>query len=116
MTFSVEVYEKENGEIPFVEFIQALPEKLQAKVLRSIDLLEEYGSSLREPYSKHIDDGIFELRTKYASDITRSMYFFFEGNRIVITHGFVKKQQKMPVSELQKAKNYREDWLRRKQK
>ena len=116
MTFSVEVYEKENGGIPFVEFMQALPEKLQAKVLRSIDLLEEYGSSLREPYSKHIDDGIFELRTKYASDITRSMYFFFEGNRIVITHGFVKKQQKIPVSELQKAKNYREDWLRRKQK
>ena len=44
-------------------------------------ILQEKGNQLREPYSKHVEDGIFELRCKFGSDITRVMYFFLiEGN------------------------------------
>ena len=114
MIFEIEVYEKEDGKCPFNEFLNSLPPKLQAKLLRDLDLLEEYGNTLREPFSKHLEDGIFELRTKFASDIIRSLYFFFDGNAIVITHRFVKKQNKTPASEIKKAKEYRTDWLRRK--
>lgn len=116
MKFNIVLYEKENGDVPFDEFLRSLTPKLQAKVLRDIDLLEDYGNTLREPFSKHLQDGIFELRTKLASDITRTLYFFFDGKQIVITHGFVKKQQKTPDSEINRAKEYREDWLRRNDK
>ncbi len=47
-----------------------------AKTLRTIDLLEMNGSLLREPYSKPLESGILELRTKQGSDITRVLYFF----------------------------------------
>lgn len=116
MAFEIEVYERENGSIPFMEFLESLSPKMKAKILRDLDLLEEKGNALREPYSKHLEDGIFELRTKLASDITRSLYFFFEGSKIVITHGFVKKQEKTPPFEIQRAKEYRSDWLRRNEK
>ncbi len=40
---------------------------------------DSYGSMLREPYSSPMGDGIFELRTKQGSNITRVFYFFFVG-------------------------------------
>ena len=66
---------------------------------------------LREPYSKHIEDGIFELRAKIGTDISRVMYFFYSGKKIIITNGFIKKSQKTPRKEIMKAKAYREDYL-----
>lgn len=113
MAFEIEVYEEENGRSPFMEFLASLSPKMKAKILRDLDLLEEKGNALREPYSKHLEDGIFELRTKLGSDITRSLFFFFDGNRIIVTHGFIKKQMKTPSGEIKKAKEYRADWLRR---
>ena len=116
MAFEIVVYERENGSIPFMEFLDCLSPKMKAKILRDLDLLEDKGNTLREPYSKHLEDGIFELRTKLASDITRALYFFYDGSRIVITHGFVKKQEKTPPAEILRAKEYRADWLRRNAK
>ena len=49
------------------------------------------GPSLREPYSKPLENGIFELRTKQGSDITRVLYFFIVGKKAVLTNGFIKK-------------------------
>ena len=76
-------------------------------------LLEEKGTELRLPYSEHLDDGIFELRTKQGRNIIRNLYFFFVGNKIIITHGFRKKTQKVPSGEIERAKEYRKDYLAR---
>lgn len=59
-----------------------------------IELLQEKGNQLREPYSKHLDDGIFELRCKVGSNITRVLYFFYYKGQIILTNGFVKKNSK----------------------
>ena len=56
--------------------------------------------------------GIFELRAKFGSDISRVLYFFFAGRRVVLTNGFVKKTQKTPKAEIELAKQYRKDFLR----
>ncbi len=74
--FEVIFYEKENGEIPVEKFLDNLPIKMRAKVVGLIQILQEFGNDLREPYSKHLEDGIFELRAKQGSDITRVLYFF----------------------------------------
>ena len=90
--FEVEFYEDERGSSPVYDFVKSLENrKLQAKVVGSLEVLAEKGNTLREPYSKHFDDGIFELRCKVASDIVRLLYFFYEGKLVVVTNGFVKK-------------------------
>lgn len=113
--FRVVFYEKENGEIPIEEFLLSLDRKMIAKLTRAIAALQKHGNELREPYSKHLDDGIFELRAQVGSDITRALYFFVVGKQIIVTHGFVKKTQKTPPSEIDRAKQYRKDYLSRKE-
>lgn len=76
-----------------------------------IDILEQYGNQLREPYSKSLDDGIFELRAKVGSDISRVLYFFYYEGRIILTNGFVKKTQKTPQNEIALSKKYRRGFL-----
>lgn len=109
----VEYYERSDGSMPAEEFILAQPAKMKAKILRNLLLLESLGPSLREPYSASLGDGIFEIRTKLGSDITRVLYFFFAGEKAVLTNGFVKKTQKTPREELDKARSYRDDYLKR---
>lgn len=65
-------------------------------------------------YTKSTDDGIFELRAKVGSDITRVLYFFMVGKRVILTNGFVKKTVKTPPAEIARAKRYRAEYLGRK--
>lgn len=111
--FDVEYYEKEDGTFPAEEFILSLDSKMQAKMFRELDLLETFGNQLREPHSKPLGDGIYEIRAKEASDITRVLYFFVVNKKIILTNGFVKKTQKTPDNEIALAKKYRKDYLER---
>ena len=111
--FDVEYYDKKDGSVPAEEFILSLNEKKQAKVFHELELLEYFGNELREPHSKPLGDGIFELRIKFASDITRVLYFFYVGKKIILTNGFVKKTQKTPPEQIAIAKKYRSDYLDR---
>ena len=113
--FQVIFFQKENGESPSEQFIDSLDVKMQAKIYMLLQLLSENGNNMREPYSKHLDDGIFELRAKVGSDISRVLYFFYVRHRIIVTNGFVKKTQKTPKSEIEKAKEYRKEYLERKE-
>lgn len=89
---------------------------MRAKMFGMIELLQEKGNKLREPYSKHLDDGIFELRCKVGNDITRVLYFFYYEGQIILTNGFVKKTQKTPPSELKLAKQRRKNFIERTKK
>ncbi len=92
--FEVNYYRLENGAAPWKQFIDGLNPKMQAKAMYSLALLEEFGNQLREPFSKPIGDGIFELRIKFSSDITRIFYFFVVDNKIILTNGFIKRRLK----------------------
>lgn len=111
--FTIEFYERENGEIPVEKFLLGLDNKMRAKLLGIMNILQEKGNQLREPYSKHLEDGIFEIRGKVGTDISRALYFFYYDGKIIITNGFIKKTQKMPKAEIEKAKKYRNDYLER---
>ena len=88
--FQVEFFEKTKDCFPAEEFINSLDDKMASKVYRLLGMVAENGQELREPYSKHLEDGIFELRAQLASNITRVLYFFFVGRRVIVTNGFVK--------------------------
>lgn len=107
MSFNVEYFQNRDGTYPVEDFILSQEYKMQAKIFRMIELLELNGNALREPYSKELEDGIFELRIKQSNNITRILYFFVIGKKIILTNGFVKKTEKTPKREIQLAKRYR---------
>ena len=112
--FKVFFFEKDDGSCPVEEFLSSLDKKMRTKMLKEIALLQDVGTELREPYSKHLDDGIFELRAKQGNDICRVLYFFIINKKIILTNGFIKKTQKTPIKEIALAKKYREIYLTRK--
>lgn len=116
MKYDVEFYKTAKGKEPVIEFLDSLDEKMAAKLIGLMEILEEKGTELRMPYSEHLEDGIFELRCKQGSNITRVLYFFFIGQKIVVTNGFVKKTQKTPSKEIKLAKTRRTDWIIRHDK
>jgi phage-related protein len=108
--FDVQYYELPSGEKPVEQFVDSLDLKMRVKALGSIDILADFGNTLREPYSKSLGDGLFELRVKFASDITRIFYVFIVGNKIILTNGFVKKTKKTPPEEIALAMKYKADY------
>ncbi len=111
--FKLEFYETEDGKQPVSDFLDSLDEKMSAKMVGLMEILEEKGTELRLPYSSSLGDGIFELRCKQGSNITRALYFFYRGGKIIVTNGYTKKTQKTPPGEIKLAKERRADWIRR---
>ncbi len=79
----------------------ALPNDLRSKLERFADLIREYGiAAMREPYAKHLEGKLWELRLKGKSGIARSLYVTVTGQRVVVVRTFVKKTQKTPRREI----------------
>lgn len=92
--FEVIAYETENGDNPVEKFLDKLNPKMRAKIFGMLVILQEKGNQLREPYSKHVEDGIFELRCKFGSDITRVMYFFLIEGKLYLQMDLLRRHKK----------------------
>lgn len=86
------------------EEILNLPDTLLARYLKLTDLMEQYGANLGEPHTKAMKGGLFELRLKGKEGIARVFYCTKVGKKIYMLHSFIKKSQKTPPKELDKAK------------
>ena len=73
--YEIEFYDTQEGKCPVQDFLDSLEPKMLAKTLKTIDLLEINGPALREPYSASMGNGLFELRTKQGSNLSRILYF-----------------------------------------
>lgn len=111
--FEIIFYEKSDVDKPVEEFLDSLEPKMRAKLVGILEILQEKGNSLREPYSKHLDDGIFEVRVKVGNNISRILFFFVIGKKIILTNGFIKKSQKTPPREIEIAKERRAEYMER---
>ena len=84
MKCKVLYYETVQGRCPVIEFLDSLEIDLRAKAMRDIGLLEEFGRSLQRPQVDTIKGdrykGLYELRSKFASNITRIYYFYIQGD------------------------------------
>jgi phage-related protein len=109
--FNVVFFETANGQVPAEDFLLSLNTMASAKMYRLLRLLEDNGNALREPYSKLLRDGIFELRAKDTSGAIRILYFFYVERTIVVTNGFIKKAKKTPVGEIERAIAFRNEFL-----
>ena len=105
--YEIHFYRDRNGERPVVNYIKGLASRRDKdsriklrKIQEYLDALREYGLRLREPYIKHIDGDIWELRP--LSD--RFFFVVWDGGKFVILHHCVKKSQKTPPREIEQAK------------
>lgn len=113
--FVVNFYRERDGSKPLGSFIKSLDTRMKAKVVANLHLLEEFGNLAREPLTKPLEDGLFELRTIESGNIVRIIYFFDNDKIIIATNGFIKKQDKIPRNEKDLAKARRKDYFARKE-
>ena len=80
--------------------IEALPADMKAYLQRIVRLIETFGlEQVHEPYLKHLQGRLWEMRLKGRAGIARAIYVTAVGQRVVIVRAFVKKTQKTPRSE-----------------
>ncbi len=84
--------------------IEALPQDMQAKLLRIVSMIEAQGlERMREPYVKHLEAKLWEMRMTGRDGISRAIYVTASGQRVVIVRAFVKKTQRTPRAEIELA-------------
>ena len=100
-------YRDKNGSEPVAEYIEKLAQKNDKdsrvklnKIRDYIKILSEYGTQAGEPYIKHLDGEIWELRPLRD----RILFVGWINGSYVLLHHFIKKTQKTPARELEKAK------------
>jgi phage-related protein len=114
MEFTVEFYETETGRCPVREFLDELRASDTgdfAAVLAGLTRLRNRQYH-REPLSKAVGGGLFELRHVGKLN-TRVLWFFAQGRRIVAVHGIRNKGQAIPARDLETARERMHDWQRR---
>jgi phage-related protein len=84
--------------------LEALPRDIRARFERIVNLIQTNGlERVREPYVKHLEGGLWEMRMKGKDGIARAAYVTATGHRVVVVHVFVKKTQKTPRREIETA-------------
>ena len=99
------LYQQRNGRYPVKEFLSSkeIPAKHLEKILHEIDLLGQSAYDLREPYVKHWEGDLWELRVRFSTNSYRIFYCIKNG-RIILLHGFKKKTQRTPSLEIKIAR------------
>jgi phage-related protein len=84
--------------------LEAQPRDVQARFLRIVDLIEGHGlERVREPYVKHLEGRLWEMRMKGRDRVVRAVYVTAVGRRVVVVRVFAKKTQKTPRREIELA-------------
>ena len=116
--FEIIIYEDEHGRSNIREFINELEARAtkskdarvnRNKVIAYLDLLEEMGTRIGMPVTRHLEGDIWELRPLS----NRILYAYYKDNKFLLLHQFTKKTQKTPKREIEQALQELEDWIRR---
>ncbi len=102
MNFQIKLYETNKRKV-VDDFIISLTDKTISKILWLFNLLEKYGPNIGMPYVRKIAINLFELRIRKQESIR--FFFTLKSNTIIILHGFKKKKMKIPIKEIEIAKN-----------
>lgn len=84
--------------------LEALPLDMRARFSRISLLIASHGlDRVREPYVKHLEGALWEMRMSGRDGISRAIYVTAKGRRVVVVRVFVKKTEKTPRSEIELA-------------
>jgi phage-related protein len=93
---SVVFFKNEDNSVPFLEWFDALPSKVQAKCRLRIERLRDLGHALRRPEADYLGDDIYELRVRHQSVNYRILYFFHGKLAAILSHGLQKEKAVSP--------------------
>ncbi len=106
MKWEIEFYQDSQGDIPVQDFICQQSAKVEAKIYRHIDLLQDFGLSLGQPYvEKLAGSDVWELKIRHSSNRYRILYFTSSGRRFILLHAFLKKTARTPKNEIETAQS-----------
>lgn len=114
--YSINFYKDKNGREPLKEYLTELGNKTDKnsrinfnKIREYIKILAEYGTRAGEPFVKHISGDIWELRPLR----NRILFFAYDGKRFILLSHFVKKTQRTPKREIEKAESLLKEYKER---
>lgn len=119
--FEILFYKDKKGKSDIIEYLDSLLQKSKSnkdakinreKILTYLRVLSKYGTRVGEPVVKHIDGDIWELRPIK----NRIFFFYWKDNQFVLLHHYIKKSQKAPLKELERARSNLRDFLERNEK
>jgi phage-related protein len=102
-------FRTETGNEPAREWLKALP-KEDCKVIGTDILTVQYAWPVGKPLVDNLGDGIWGVRSRLSNRIARTLFAVVD-EEIVLLHGFIKKQQRMPQDELDLAKKRKKQYL-----
>ena len=84
--------------------LEKLPADMRASLERIVQLIQSFGiERVHEPYIRHVEGRLWEMRLKGRDGIARALYVTAVGRRIIVLRAFVKKTRKTPRSEIELA-------------
>lgn len=108
-------YTTVDGKCPLMDFLDSLPFKAFQKIAWILRLISELEKIPKTFFKKLIGtDEIWECRINHNKNVYRLLCFFDNGTFIVLTHGIIKKKQKISKEEIIRAEKYKNDYFRRK--
>lgn len=116
--YEIEIYEDKNGNSPIANFLEKLNVKARTskehrvrlkKIAENLQILKAYGTRVGLPVTKHIKNDIWELRPTRD----RILFAYWKDDKFILLHHFVKKTQKTPQREIDRAKRNLKDFLER---
>lgn len=104
------IYQEANGTAPLIEWLKCQGKKVQNKCQAFIEHLAEHGRDVRRPQADILRDGIYELRPKRQGIQYRILYAFVGQQVVLLTHGFIKEDDKVDPAEINRAIEYRKKY------
>lgn len=114
MDHELRFYETEDGTCQIRDYLRSQDKKVRGHAGWLLTRLEKEAHELDRPIVGHLGDGIYELRVIVDRHQHR-LLFFYHHKIIVMTNACLKKSDKMPPVEIERAKRARADWLRREE-
>lgn len=97
----------------YIKFLELLNEEERHKIRRSL-LLFHSEDMMPWHYIKYIEDGIYEFRVTLPRREARIFFLYDEDKLVVLFNAFLKKTQKTPRAEIEKAKRLKKEYYESK--
>ena len=111
MGLSVNFYKTSVLKCPVMDFLDSLPGKTAQKITWVLKLIEDINVVPEKYFKKLTPYDIWEVRIDFSGNTYRILSFIYKDSKLILTHGFMKKTQKTPKNEIEKALSYKHEYL-----
>jgi len=111
MDLAVYFYKTSSLKCPIREFLDSLSGKAARKITWVLKLIEEIDVVPKKYFKKLVPYDVWEVRIDFSGNTYRILSFIYNNSQLILTHGFIKKTQKTPKNEIEKAIAYKNEYL-----